>query len=185
MVKLSRWLAGYRSKVRTGLEFSGWVESEGAEFKKGQRVMGYIDMTRGHNSHAQWLTISESQLAAIPDSLGFAEAASLPMSAQTALVALKSIAKVVVSGFIFRRSEVGLCLVQLARHYGRMTAVAKAAHHARLKELGADEVVDYREVPVSEMKGAYRAIFEFSDRLSLSDVLPLKKTVSASRSRRI
>ncbi|MEM9455769.1 MAG: NAD(P)-dependent alcohol dehydrogenase [Myxococcota bacterium] len=174
LIRASRWLAGYRGKVRTGLEFSGWVESAGAHWEPGTRVMGYIDITRGHNSHAQWLTIPRTQLAQIPPSVSLHEAAAIPMGAQTALVALRTVARakrgdaVLVFG---ASGGVGLYAIQLARHWGvEVTAVARSEHHEGLLTLGASKVVDYREVGPAQMTGRYDAILELSDTLRLSDV---------------
>ena len=85
-------LNGAKSAVRTGLEFSGIVLEDSTRFQKGERVFGYTHLLKGPKTHQEILTIPEDFVAAMPDEVSFAEAASVPIGAQTSLVALRDVA---------------------------------------------------------------------------------------------
>ncbi len=156
-------------RVRTGLEFAGVVASQGADFGLGDRVMGYVDLMRGWRAHAGWLAIPEAYLAQAPTQVSPAQAAALPMSALTALVALREVAQVQPGQRVLivgASGGVGVLAVQIARLLGAVpTAVATAQHHARLLSLGAAEAIDYRHTPVEALRGAYAAVLDFSNTL--------------------
>ncbi|MEC7525999.1 MAG: NADP-dependent oxidoreductase [Myxococcota bacterium] len=176
-----RWLGrllgrvqGARGEVRTGLDFAGVVQTGGERFREGARVMGYVDMVSGYKPHADYLAIPEAYLTHAPEGVDPAHAAALPMSAQTALVALREIAavgpgqRVLVLG---ASGGVGVMAVQIARLLGAgVTAVASPPHHALLTELGAEECVDYRTTRLEAMQGPYDAVLDFSATARLSQV---------------
>jgi len=90
------------------------------------------------------------QLIAIPDSVGFAEAAALPCAYGTArrmMVAKGHIAageKVLILG---ASGGVGVCCVQLAKLAGAtvIAATSSAEKATRLRALGADDIIDYAQ----------------------------------------
>jgi len=102
---------------------------------------------------AEYAAVEPRFLARIPDGLGFLEAASLPRAALTAWQAIKVKAgrevkvgmRVLVVG---ATGAVGRIMVQLLKvavgKRGRVIAVGGAGGE-RLKEMGADVVVNYRE----------------------------------------
>src|SRR5690349_13629593 len=78
--------AGYPQDI-PGLEFAGEVESLGEDartWKAGDRVFGIT----GGGAQAEYVTVPESTLARIPDSLNWVEAASIPEVFMTAHDAL-------------------------------------------------------------------------------------------------
>ncbi len=102
--------------------------------------------------HDGWLTeykvISAEALAAMPQHLTFEEAATLPCAAVTAWSALSDVRAgetVLTQG----TGGVSLFAVQLAKAFGaRVIATTSSPEKAlRLRELGADEVIDYRASP--------------------------------------
>jgi NADPH:quinone reductase-like Zn-dependent oxidoreductase len=103
------------------------------------------------------------ECAPMPESLSFEEAASLPLSSQTALQALRDLGRatpgseVLVNG---ASGGVGTLAVQIARALGaRVTAVSSAANHELVRALGADAVVDYRVVDPLAARDAYDVVF--------------------------
>ncbi|MDJ1014900.1 MAG: NAD(P)-dependent alcohol dehydrogenase [Paracoccaceae bacterium] len=147
-----------------GVEFAGVVEETGAQvtgFHLGDRVFGFA----GHGAHAEYLTIDETAaVAPIPAGLDAAEATALPFGAVSALVFLRDTARIKPGQdalIIGASGNVGIYAVQIAKAMGAtVTAVASAGNHAMLRELGADEVIDYRaEDPVSGGR-RYDVIFE-------------------------
>jgi len=102
--------------------------------------------------HDGWLTeykvISVEALASMPEHLTFEEAATLPCAAVTAWSALSGVKAgetVLTQGM----GGVSLFAVQLAKASGaRVIATTSSPEKAaRLRELGADEVIDYRASP--------------------------------------
>jgi len=173
-VRLTQLFTSAPGEVRTGLEFSGVVDTTGALFERGQLVMGYVDVIAGWKPHAEYIVIPEAYIAPAPRGIALAEAAALPMSGQTALVALRDVAEVRAGQEVLilgASGGVGVMAVQLARILGaRITAVASSKHHARLARLGAHRTIDYRETPVGQMSGAFDAILDFSSTTYLKDV---------------
>jgi len=176
-VRLMAWLYGARGEVRSGLEFSGVVASNGETFRQGDRVMGYVEMIAGYKPHADYVAIPEAYIARVPNTVSMAEASTLPMSGLTALVAVRDVAavkdgqSVLIAG---ASGGVGVLAVQLAKRAGaRVTAVASSTHEAALRARGADDVIDYRETPIAEIPGPFDAVFDFSDTLTFKQVKPL------------
>ena len=102
--------------------------------------------------HDGWLTeykvLSAEALASMPEHLTFEEAATLPCAGVTAWSALSGVRAgetVLTQG----TGGVSLFAVQLAKAFGaRVIATTSSPEKAlRLRELGADEVIDYRATP--------------------------------------
>ncbi|MEL6348737.1 MAG: NADP-dependent oxidoreductase [Myxococcota bacterium] len=174
LTRILLFLRGMRSPVRTGLEFSGVVVSDGETFHRGDRVMGYVDLVGGERPHAEYVAIPEAYLAAVPTEISLAASATLPMSGLTALEALREVSAIQPGQTVLilgASGGVGVLAVQVAKRLGAtVTAVASAAHHDRLQALGATHTVDYRQVPISEMSGTFDAILDFSSTKRLREV---------------
>jgi len=100
-------------------------------------------------------TISVEALALKPETLSFAEAATVPVGATTAWRALfehgglTSGQRVLIQG---AAGGVGLFAVQLAKWKGaQVIGTASAANLAFVRGLGADTVVDYTKTPPQSM----------------------------------
>ena len=142
---------------------AGEIEAIGAgvkRFKVGDRVVnafhpdwfgGSLNAIKQQFTVDQdgWLTeykvISAESLSPLPDHLSFEEGATLPCAAVTAWSALKGVRAgdtVLTQG----TGGVSLFAVQLAKALGaRVIATTSSADKAvRLRELGADHVIDYR-----------------------------------------
>jgi NADPH2:quinone reductase len=132
-----------------GLEWAGEVVEAGAEarnFKPGDRVIG-----SGIGGYAEYAVSDWGRTAAIPEDLGFEEAATLPIALLTmhdALVSngrLKRGESVLIQG---ASSGVGLMGLQIAKLKGARLVIGSAtndARRARLKEFGADLAIDTRD----------------------------------------
>ncbi|MEM8861401.1 MAG: NAD(P)-dependent alcohol dehydrogenase [Chloroflexota bacterium] len=162
---LSR-LMGAKGEVQTGLEFSGVVETEGELFRKGENVLGYVDLTKGWKPHAEYISIPEKYLARLPESLSPKEAATLPMSALTALVTLREVADIKAGDSVLilgATGGVGVMAIQLASALGaKTTAVASSKHHQLLQELGTDNLIDYKTTDITQTTEQYDLIFDLT-----------------------
>jgi NADPH:quinone reductase-like Zn-dependent oxidoreductase len=133
-----------------GHEVAGVVEAVGPAavgVAVGDAVYGLIDFHR-NGADAEYVAVRAADLAPKPASLSFAEAAAAPLSALTAWQALfehgnlRPGQRVLIHG---GAGGVGAFAVQLARWRGAHVATtASARDTALLRELGADEVIDYR-----------------------------------------
>ena len=130
-----------------GYDIAGVVEKTGAnvtKLKVGEAVYGYPTFGGGW---AEYVTVQEWEVAAKPASLNFVEAAAVPMGALTAWQALVDVAKLEAGQTILIHGGsggVGSFAVQIAKALGaRVIATASTANQDLLKQLGADEAVDY------------------------------------------
>lgn len=137
-----------------GCDFAGVVEDakRSAKFKPGDKVMA---MTNGGNcrnttgSYAEFMAVPADDVAMMPPSLSFEEAAGVPPTALTAWQALdkaklKSGQRIVVQA---GSGGVGSWIVQLAKIQGlHVTATCSTPCVTFVKqELGADVVIDYTQ----------------------------------------
>jgi NADPH:quinone reductase-like Zn-dependent oxidoreductase len=169
-------LTGYgfrrpKNPVR-GREVAGRVEVVGkgvTRFRLGDEVMGV-----GEGSFAEYAPAREDKLAAKPANLTFAQAAAVPISASTALQALRD------QGHIQPRQRVlvigasggvGTYAVQLAKAFGaEVTGVCSAAKVDLVRSIGADHVIDYTREDFADGKRRYDLILDIGGNRSLSHV---------------
>src|SRR5215472_15774341 len=137
-----------------GIEVAGVVEDVGpgvTAFKRGQAVLG---QTSG-GAYAEYIKIPVEALALKPQTLSFAEAATVPVGATTAWRALfdhgglTSGQRVLIVG---AACGVGLFAVQLAKWKGaQVIGTTSTANVEFVHALGADTVVDYTTTPVESV----------------------------------
>lgn len=163
-----------------GADVAGVVVAVGSDvassglFRPGDRVLGSADaMGSGNIDHAGFQTytiLSASAAAPLPAWLSFADAATLPTATSTPAIALYDTLGLPAPGVPLPAhsrktgiliwggaSQVGAGTIQIAARQAGLTvfAAASPAHHARLRELGATSVVDYRSpTVVEELVGA-------------------------------
>jgi NADPH:quinone reductase-like Zn-dependent oxidoreductase len=134
-----------------GLDLSGVVEevgSVGLPFEPGDEVFGVTYPPLG--SYAQYSAVTATALARKPAGLDHPTAAALPVTSLTAWQALVTVAGVRAGQRVLVHAAaggIGHLAVQIAKTRGaHVTGTARAANHAFLRELGADDVVDYTTV---------------------------------------
>lgn len=100
---------------------------------------------------AEYKVVSQEALVACPSHLSFEQAATLPCAALTAWNALTGSSPIRAGHSVLTQGTGGVSLfaVQFAKMLGaRVIATTSSTSKAdRLKELGADEVINYREHP--------------------------------------
>ncbi len=148
-----------------GTEFSGEVVKVGPSvsgFKKGDLVIGFSAKL---GAHAEYKVMkADACLVHKPLNMSFEEAAALSFGGTTALNFLMHIGrleageKVLVIG---AGGAVGSAAVQLAKHFGGIvTAVCSASKTAKMKELGAFRVIDYKTEDFTKGKETYNIILD-------------------------
>ena len=133
-----------------GWDAAGIVEETGGDvtgFKKGDAVYGVPNFP-GDGSYAEYVAAKASQFAIKPNSLSFNEAAGVPLAALTAWTAMFEHGKLQPGQRILIQGAsggVGSFAVQFAKAKGAyVIGIASADNIEYLKQLGADEVIDYK-----------------------------------------
>ncbi|MEW2263391.1 NADP-dependent oxidoreductase [Streptomyces sp. NPDC047853] len=136
-----------------GWDVSGTVEAVGpgvGVFRPGDEVFGMPLFPRQAGGYAEYVVAPARHLARKPAGLTHVEAAALPLAALTAWQALVDTADVRPGERVLVHAAaggVGHLAVQIAKTRGaHVIGTASAAKHALVRELGADEVIDYRSV---------------------------------------
>ncbi|TQM78853.1 NADPH:quinone reductase-like Zn-dependent oxidoreductase [Saccharothrix saharensis] len=142
-------LLGRRFPKRVGIDFAGEVVS-GPGFAPGAHVWGGLPRGR-FGSAAEYVAVHPRQLALSPAGLDLVRAAALPGVGTTAITALRDKARLRPGERLLVRAAsggVGSVAVQLGKAYGaHVTALTSSSTFDFVRELGADDVVDYRADP--------------------------------------
>ncbi|MET4591085.1 NAD(P)-dependent alcohol dehydrogenase [Arthrobacter sp. 754] len=152
-----------------GREVAGVVEAVGAgvtRFRPGDEVYGTCE-----GSFAEFVCAKEARLARKPSNLTFEEAAAAPISAVTALQAVRDAGQV--SGqkvlVIGAGGGVGTFTVQVAKAFGaEVTGVCSAGKADLVGSLGADHVIDYTREDFSQGGVLYDIIIDTAGNRPLS-----------------
>lgn len=133
-----------------GWDVSGVVEAVGAGvtlFAPGDEVFGMPRQPRAAGAYAEYVTSPARHLAHKPSNLTHVEAAALPLVALTVWQALVDTADVQPGHRVLIHAAaggVGHVAVQIAKERGAyVIATARADNHDFVRDLGADEVIDY------------------------------------------
>ncbi|MGW5423007.1 NADP-dependent oxidoreductase [Streptomyces sp. NPDC003943] len=136
-----------------GWDVSGTVEAVGpgvGMFRPGDEVFGMPLFPRQAGGYAEYVVAPARHLAPKPKGLTHVEAAALPLAALTAWQALVDTADVRPGERVLVHAAaggVGHFAVQIAKARGAyVIGTASAAKHDLVRQLGADEVIDYRSV---------------------------------------
>ena len=169
LVRLGFGLRKPKARVR-GMDVAGRVEAVGkdvTEYQPGDEVFGICD-----GSFAEYACARQDKLAAKPASLTFEQAAAVPISACTALQALRDKGqvqpgqKVLIIG---AAGGVGTFAVQLAKAFGaEVTGVCSTTKADLVRSLGADDVVDYTRDDVADGTRHWDLILDTAGNRSVS-----------------
>jgi len=163
-------LAGFglrrpRNRVR-GLDVSGRVEAVGSSVTRvavGQEVYGIAV-----GSFAEYARALETKIAAKPARLSFAQAAAVPVSALTALQAVRDHGRVQAGQSVLvlgASGGVGIYAVQVAKAMGaHVTGVCSTSKTDTVRSIGADEVLDYRVDDATDGSHRYDVIIDTGGR---------------------
>lgn len=142
---------GPKARVR-GLAFAGEIA------ETGERVFGAAPGTL-----AEYAAVPRSAVVPLPDGIGFEEAAALPVSAVTALQAVRAAGLRPGDGVLVLGAAggVGHYAVQLAVAAGaHVTGVCSGPKTAFVRGLGASETVDYTTTDVLALPRVWDAIID-------------------------
>lgn len=163
VMRLGFGLRGPRQPT-PGRDLAGIVEAVGegvTRFAKGDAVYG-----TGHGSLAEFARAREDRLAAKPVSLSFEQAAAVPVSALTALQALRNAGRVAPGQTVLvigASGGVGTYAVQLAKAFGaEVTGVCSTTKVDLVRSLGADHVIDYTRSDLDDDARQYDLVLDIA-----------------------
>ncbi|WP_461188921.1 NAD(P)-dependent alcohol dehydrogenase [Arthrobacter sp. Z4-13] len=153
-----------------GREVAGVVEAVGrgvTRFAADDEVFGTCD-----GSFAEYVCAKEDKVARKPANLSFEEAAAAPVSAVTALQAVRDAGGITVGQkvlIIGAGGGVGSFAVQLAKAYGaEVTGVCSTGKAELVRSLGADAVIDYTKSDIAGSGVLYDVILDTAGNRPLS-----------------
>lgn len=154
--------------VTLGGDISGTVVEVGpgvTEFAVGDKVYGQANVVAGNSgAFAEYTATSAGQVANAPANVTSNEAASLPLVGVSAVQALTEHIKLQSGQKIFIHGGsggIGSVAIQIAKHLGAYVATTATGDQLnRVKDLGADEVVDYKQQDFAEVLHDYDAVFD-------------------------
>lgn len=149
-------LIGNKFPLIPGMDVAGVVEKTGArisKFKVGDPVYAFFTLA-SEGGYAQFAVAKESEAAAKPKTVTFAQAAAVPAAASTAWQVLVDTAKVTAGQTVLIHGGsggVGHFAIQIAKARGaKVIATASTANQDFLKQMGADQAVDYTKTKFEE-----------------------------------
>jgi NADPH:quinone reductase-like Zn-dependent oxidoreductase len=161
---------------RPGWDLAGTVikqAADGSGPKVGDRVMGLVNA----GAWAELVAVPTNRLAEIPDDMTFAQAATLPTAALTALRALEKGGSLLNRRVLITGSTggVGLFAHQLAKLGGAFVVgmTRHARNEAAVREAGADQVIVGDDLEPARAYGPYDLIIESLGGKALSSALSL------------
>jgi NADPH:quinone reductase-like Zn-dependent oxidoreductase len=163
-----RAFLGLRKPTRItipGTYLAGEIEAVGADvtrFKPGDPVFGTTLL--GFGAHAEYACVPEKgAIATKPASVSYEEAAPVGLGGLEALHFLKNAAvqpgeRVLING---AGGSIGTYGIQIAKHFGaEVIAVDSAGKLEKLREVGADQVIDYTQQDFTQNGQRYDVIFD-------------------------
>ncbi|GIH22682.1 dehydrogenase [Acrocarpospora phusangensis] len=159
-----RLVTGRRFPQRTGIDFTGEIAEVGpsvAGLREGERVWGILG--RKFGSVAEYVAVRPRQTAPAPADLTMVEAVSLLAGGTTSITALRDKAHLKAGERLLVRGAsggVGSVAVQIGKLFGaHVTALAGPKNLDFVRDLGADEVLDYHTTHPSGL-GAFDVIMD-------------------------
>jgi NADPH:quinone reductase-like Zn-dependent oxidoreductase len=151
-----------------GMDFSGVIEKVGqgvSQFRQGDEVYGQASlMSGGSGAFAEMALANADTIAHKPKSLSHPEAAGLPLVGVSAwlglveTISLQKSQKILIHG---GAGGIGSVAIQLAKHLGAYVATTVSTNDKQFaKEVGADEIIDYKTQTFEELIGDYDAAFD-------------------------
>jgi 2-desacetyl-2-hydroxyethyl bacteriochlorophyllide A dehydrogenase len=155
---------GFRAPKRRvpGRDVAGTIAQVGpdvTDFEPGDEVFGIAN-----GSFAEYAVARADKLVHKPARLTFEQAAVVPVSATTAMQALRDVGRVQAGQrvlIIGASGGVGTYAVQLAKAFGAtVTGVSSTAKIDLVRSLGADDVIDYTHEDFAEQAARYDVILD-------------------------
>lgn len=154
--------------VTLGGDIAGIVTDIGdgvQNVSRGDHVYGQANVVAGNSgAFAEFALTKADQLAKMPTNIDFEQAAALPLTAVSALqvivrqMNLQAGQKILIHG---GAGGIGTIAIQIAKHIGAYVATTATGDGlAYVKQLGADEAIDYMSQKFENMLHDFDAVFD-------------------------
>jgi NADPH:quinone reductase-like Zn-dependent oxidoreductase len=165
-----------KPKTQTpGTDLSGIIEAVGknvTKFKVGDHVMAETGLNCG--AYAEYICLSEAELVVHqPENITAEEATGIIDGGCTALsfftdsIKIKKGQKVLING---ASGSIGTAAIQLAKHFGaEVTGVCSTKNKALVKDLGADNLLDYTTGDLETTTQKFDIIFDTVGKMSFKN----------------
>lgn len=177
---IAKFISGSNFPKLTGSDFSGIVEESNIpDFKKGDEVFGYVNVTK-QGSSAEFIKVKEENIVHIPKNLNQQQAGVVALTGSTVVQSLIKKAKISKGMKIFVNGGtggVGSFAIQLVKQYNCFIATSCSEKSIPFaKDFGADMVIDYTKEDLFTTE-KYDIIF---DCVSNLEYLNVKKHLSSN-----
>lgn len=174
-------LLKYKPPFTLGHDVAGVITEVGSEvrdFTVGDEIYSRPrDLRIG--TFAEQIAIDSDDISLKPRSLSFEEAAAVPLVALAAWQALVGLASVKPGQRVLVHAGaggLGSTVIQVAKHLGAHVATTAATKDIeKVRELGADEVVDYTSTDFTEVLSGYDVVLDSLGTASLEKSLTVLK----------
>jgi NADPH:quinone reductase-like Zn-dependent oxidoreductase len=149
-----------------GRDFSGVVSVLGAgvtDLRVGDQVFGVLETGR-EGAYAEKIAIPAAIVAKKPEAMSHVDAAALALTGLTAIRSIEDTLKLKAGETILIQGGAGgvaSFAIQLAKHLGaRVITTASAANLPYLRDIGADQVIDYNSTDFTKAVKNVDAVFD-------------------------
>src|SRR5215470_6004396 len=149
-----------------GRDFSGVVSAIGqgvTDLRIGDEVFGVCDVGQ-EGAYAEKIAIKAAIVAKKTDDLSYVDAAALALAGLTAICTIEDTLKLKAGETILIQGGAGgvaAFAIQLAKHLGaRVITTASAANLDYVRDIGADEVIDYNTTDFRQVVSNCDAVFD-------------------------
>jgi len=156
----------YQLPLTLGWDVSGQIEMVGSQVRHlniGDEVYSCPDITR-NGAYAEYIAVRASEVASKPKSIDHDHSASIPLAALTAWQSLFDAAHLTKGQKVLVHAAaggVGSFAVQLAKWKGAyVIGTASERNREFLKQIGADEVIDYTATKFENVVGEIDVVFD-------------------------
>ena len=156
----------YEFPIILGWDAAGIVKEVGKNvttFQPGKKVFAR-PKTNPNGTYAEYVAVEEDLVCALPENSSFDEAAAIPLTGQTAWLALVEIGhikkgdRVLIHG---GSGGVGHLAIQIAKHFGAYIATtASGKNEDFVKSLGVDEFINYKEQDFESLLNNYDIVLD-------------------------
>ena len=177
-----KMISGKKFPMASGSDFSGVVINVGKNIKRfqpGDEVYGSLNALRG-GAYAEMVVADEDLVGLKPEGVSFVEAACLPIAGLTALKSLKDLGGIKKGQHVLINGctgGVGSMATQIAKEYfgAKVTGVCRTSNVDLARELGADEVIDYKKGNLWAINSSFDIFFDVAATATYSRAKKLLK----------
>ncbi|GHP14396.1 NADPH:quinone reductase [Lentilactobacillus fungorum] len=176
-----KMLLHYQMPLILGSDFAGIVVKVGKgvrHFQVGDQVYGRVPKDR-IGTFAEYVAVDETAVAMKPANLTFAQAAAVPLVGLTSYQALVDIMRIRPGDKVLIQAGsggIGTVAIQLAKLKGAfVTTTTSAKNSDWVRQLGADQIIDYHQENFAEVLRDYDAVFDTLGGQALADAFRIVK----------